>query len=395
MSRIFVTGLGIVSPLGFTAQENRFALAESKCALGPMEFTSSHYAHKIPFGEVKCSNETLLDKFKITEKGVTRTTLLALEAFTQAVADAQLGNDELKASSTAFVIGTTVGGMRASDYLYQDAYTHQTASVYVNSYDLASVAIFIQKKYGLKGIVSTFNTACTSSANAIMYGAKLLKYGYAQKAIVGGVDSLAKFTINGFNSLNILSNDVCKPFDAQRNGLNLGEAAAFMVLQKEGDCQNKRVYAELSGWANVNDSFHPASLSERGEGAHIAMKQALQAARLLPQQISFINTHGTGTENNDLAESYAMISVFDKVPPFASAKSNIGHTLGAAGAVEAVFCIFNLVYQEWYASLHFQEPMPETGLIPVVKYSQSVIHHVMSNSFGFGGNCCSLIFSKV
>jgi 3-oxoacyl-(acyl-carrier-protein) synthase len=228
-----------------------------------------------------------------------------------------------------------------------------------------------------------------------MYGAMLIKNGYAKRAIVGGTDSLAKFTINGFNALHILSPGNCTPFDAGRQGLNLGEGAAFLVLEKEEDTKGKKVYAELTGYCNANDAYHPSSLSEEGEGPFLSMSGALEMAKLAPGQIDFINAHGTGTENNDEVEGKAMIRLFDKPPPFASSKGNVGHTLGAAGAVEAVYSILSLMQQELYPNLHFKNPVPSTGLSPVTSYKKIAVNHVMSNSFGFGGNCSSLIFSKV
>lgn len=395
MSKVLVTGIGIISPLGFSINENREALKNGVCALNSLAFTQSKYASLLPFGEVKVSNEDLRQKHSISDRGVTRTTLLALDAFKQAVADAQLNANDLENARTAFINGTTVGGMCASDFLYQDANFSEVGSEYLNSYDLGSVALFIQKKFGIKGITNTFNTACSSSANAIMYGARLLQHGLAERVIVGGVDSLAKFTINGFNSLNILSNEICRPFDVARKGLNLGEGAAFLVLEKEENCRHKKVYAEVSGYANTNDAFHPSSLSDEGEGPYLAMTKALKVAKINAEQVSFVNTHGTGTENNDEAESRAMLRVFGNVPPFASTKSNIGHTLGAAGAIEATFCLLNILHQEVYPALHFETPIETTQLIPVLKYRKAEINHVMSNSFGFGGNCSSLVFSKV
>ena len=219
--------------------------------------------------------------------------------------------------------------------------------------------------------------------------------GLAKRAIVGGVDSLAKFTINGFNSLHILSADKCTPFDENRKGLNLGEGAAFLILEKEDAIAGKKVYAELTGYCNTNDAYHPSSLSDEGDGPYLSMKGALDTAGLLPGDISFINAHGTGTENNDLSESRAMLRLFEKVPAFASTKANTGHTLGAAGAIEAVYSILNLVHQEVYAALNYKQPIAATGLEPVTAYAKTPLQHVMSNSFGFGGNCASLIFSAV
>jgi 3-oxoacyl-(acyl-carrier-protein) synthase len=246
----------------------------------------------------------------------------------------------------------------------------------------------------MRGIVNTIDTACSSSANAIMYGARLIKNGLARRVIVGGVDSLSKFTINGFNSLHILSPEICTPFDRGRKGLNLGEGAAFLILEKEEDLLGKKVYAEIVGYGNSNDAFHSSSLSKDGDGPYLAMKEALDSAGLRKDQIDFINAHGTGTENNDEVESRALIRLFDKPPPFVSTKANIGHTLGASGAIEAVYSILNLVHQEIIPALHFKQPIPETGLYPVETYEKVSLRHAMSNSFGFGGNCTSLIFSK-
>ena len=246
----------------------------------------------------------------------------------------------------------------------------------------------------MKGIINTINTACSSSANAIMYGARLFKAGLAKRAIVGGADSLAKFTINGFNALHILSPERCAPFDENRKGLNLGEGAAFLILEKEEDIKNKKVYAEVKGYCNSNDAYHPSSLSDQGDGPYLAMQGALLSAAMDSREIDFINAHGTGTENNDEVESIAICRLFDQPPVFASTKSNIGHTLGAAGAIEAVYSILNITQQELYAGLNFKDPIASTGLVPVQEFQKKSLKHVMSNSFGFGGNCTSLIFSQ-
>ncbi|MCH5690777.1 hypothetical protein LWM68_45040 [Niabella sp. W65] len=157
----------------------------------------------------------------------------------------------------------------------------------------------------------------------------------------------------------------------------------------------KKIYAEVKGYGNSNDAFHPSSTSPEGDGPYWSMKKALETAGLQPGDIDFINAHGTATENNDETESAAMLRLFDRPPAFASTKSYTGHTLGAAGAVEAVYSILNLQHQEVYPSLHFNEPIATTGLKPVMQYEQRSLNHVMSNSFGFGGNCTSLIFSKI
>ncbi len=394
MSKIVVTGIGIISPIGNSVAENHAALQAGKCGLTSLELFPTKYASLLKFGEIKISNEDFKQQLGVTTKGVTRTTLLALHAFQQAIKDRGLTEEELQSSDTALINGTTIGGMSESENLYQDDNFAQVGSEYISSYNLGSVNMYIQQRYTIGGVVNMFNTACSSSANAIAYGARLINNGFAKRAIVGGTDSLAKFTINGFNSLGILSSTMCKPFDADRSGLNLGEGAAFLVLEKEENAKDKKIYAEVSGWGNTNDAYHPSSLSDNGDGPYLAMQEALRVANLKPEQIGFINAHGTATENNDEKEGIGMKRLFERVPAFASTKSNTGHTLGAAGAIEAVYCILNLMHQEVYQNLRFEKPIEATGLTPVTGYTKMNLEHVMSNSFGFGGNCSSLIFSK-
>jgi 3-oxoacyl-(acyl-carrier-protein) synthase len=406
LSRVFITGMGVISAIGNTIAENHKALAAGSCGITKSMNFPSRYAGVLPFGEIFLPTEDLKEKLKVTDAGVTRTTLLALHAFQEAILDAGLSDEQLMSSDTALVGATTVGGMCLMDQMFSDANKDSGGSDFLSSYDCASVNMYLQAHYKMRGIVNTINTACSSSSNAILYGARLIKNGFAKRAIVGGADSLSKFTINGFNALHILSPEVCTPFDRDRQGLNLGEGAAFLILEGEealaqrkeaiahgeDTSGHKKVYAELTGYCNTNDAYHPSSLS--GDGPFLAMKGALRSAQLDEGQIDFINAHGTGTENNDAVESRVMLRLFGVPPVFSSSKSNIGHTLGAAGAVEAVYSILNLVHQEVYAGLNFTNPIPDTGLRPVAAYQKMPLHHIMSNSFGFGGNCTSLIFSK-
>ncbi len=395
MGRIVITGMGIVTAIGQSVAENRYSLMNGKCGISHIEFLSTYYAGILPAGEIKISTNQLKETLNVHEPGTTRTSLLALHALQQAVEAAGFIQSQLQSPDTAFINASTVGGLCLTDEMYQDSNAINAGSEYVASYDSASIALFLQDRYKIGGLVNTINTACSSSANAVMYGARLIKHGLAKRAIVGGVDSLAKYTVNGFNSLRILSSHLCSPFDANREGLNLGEGSAYIVLEKEEDVQQKNIYAVLSGYANTTDSFHPSALSPDGHGPFLAMQKALQIAGLQPSDISFINAHGTATENNDEVESVAMRRLFGKPPMFASTKANTGHTLAASGAIEAVFSILNLQHQELYPALQFQEPIASTGFVPVLEYQQKPLQHIMSNSFGFGGNCSSLIFSKV
>lgn len=395
MAKIVVTGIGIISSLGDTVDENRQALNHKTDGLTQLTNFETAYANNRYYGEIKHSDDWLKQKLQVQDAGASRTSLLSLHAFNQAVESSQLTADQLSSENTALISANTVGGMCYTDEMHRDANRQDQPSPFITSYDAGSVSFFLQEKFGLRGHINTINTACSSSANAIMYGARLIENGLVERAIVGGVDSLAKFTINGFNSLFILSDEKCRPFDEARKGLNLGEGAAYLVLEKEENAKDKKIYAQLSGYGNTNDAFHASSLSEEGVGPYEAMDKALQKARLKPAEISFINAHGTGTENNDATEGVAMTRLFGTVPPFASTKSYTGHTLGAAGAIEAVFSILSLMHQEVYPNLRFEKSAEAHGLIPQLNPEKMPLKHVMSNSFGFGGNCSSLIFSAV
>ena len=387
--------MGIISAIGHSLVQNRQSLREGFCGItDTLDLFPSKYAGILSFGTVSKTNIELQEELNAHESGVTRTSLLALHAFNEAIAHSGLTTEQLGSSDTALIGASTVSGMCLTDELYHDANKTEAGSPYLSSYDNASVTIYLQQRSGIGGIVNTINTACSSSANSIMYGANLIKQGLAKRAIVGGADSLAKFTINGFHALLILQPGKCRPFDEARSGLNLGEGAAFLVLEREEDLNGKKVYAELTGYSNTNDAYHPSSLSDEGDGPFLAMQEALTSSGLQPGDISFINAHGTGTENNDLVESVAMKRLFGTPPPFASTKSNTGHTLGASGSVEAIYSILNLIEQEVYPGLRFETPISATGLSPVVEYKKMEMNHIMSNAFGFGGNCSSLIFSK-
>ena len=394
MGKIVVTGLGIISAIGNSLIENHHSLVNNLSGISLKGNYPSKYSGILPVGQINLSDQELIQKLQIDKNGLTRTTLLAMQALGEALSDARWGEAEITSARTALIGGTTVGGSCLTDQLYRDAGGNAIDKSFLSSYDFASVFLAIQKHYNINGIINTINTACSSSANAIMYGCRLIKNGFADRAIVGGVDALSKFAINGFNSLRILSEDNCKPFDKNRNGLNLGEGAAFLILEKEEEVKKEEMYAEISGYQNSTDAFHPSSLSPAGEGPFLSMQGALKAAGLNPESINYINAHGTGTENNDEAESNAMKSLFEIVPFFSSTKGFTGHTLGAASAMEAVYSILSITYQEIYKNIGFENNIDSSLPVPVSTFKKTEINHVMSNSFGFGGNCSSIIFSK-
>lgn len=397
MRRVFVTGMGIISPLGTGLQANLKELIEGNSGISKASIFQSKYTENLVFGEVKFSNEELKQKAnKEGEKGRTRTDLLAHIAFDEAVLDAKLSSEELSNVKTGIISGSTVEGMCETDNMFADANQDVHRSEFINSYDFGAHTIKLAESYNIIGYRDSINTACSSSANAIMLGMRLIQSGKLDRAIVGGSDSLAKYSVNGFNALRILSEEKCRPFDKDRDGLNLGEGAAYLVLEAEELSIDKKVYAEIKGAGNSNDAFHASATSDEARGPILAMKKALKQARINPEAIDLINTHGTGTENNDLTESVAIKFIFGAhVPSFISTKCYTGHNLGAAGAIEAVFSILSIKEQCVFRALHFTEPIPETKLSPILSFEESRdINHVLSNSFGFGGNCTSLLISK-
>lgn len=396
MTKVLITGMGVVSAIGTNVAENRANLQKGQTGIREAAYMDSRYVDVFPFGEVPYSTETLMERAGIAgEKGVTRTDILATLAFQEAVELADLSKETIAASDTAFISASTVGGMSMTDELYRDGNKIGMPSDYLSSYICGAHTLKLTKRYGMKGMTTTFNTACSSSANSIMFGAKLIKSGRAKRVIVGGSDGLAKFTINGFNALRILSPKPCTPFDRDRSGLTLGEGAAFLVLESEDLVGAKKVYGEVAGYGNTNDAFHPSSISDDAVGIIASISDALKTAQLNPEQINYINAHGTGTENNDISELFGLDKVFGTIPPFQSTKPYTGHTLAAAGVIEAVFSLLSMQYSELYPSLNFTNPIEAFNLNPIDGYHENYeVNHVLSNSFGFGGNCSSIILSK-
>ena len=397
MKRVMVTGMGIVSAIGNNLAENYDSLHQGRSGIANATHFESHYASILPFGEVKLRNEALKVAMSVGDGlGYTRTCLLSLMAFREAIGSAELTTKQVSSYDTAFISASTVGGMCLTDQLYEDANLQSGGSEYLNAYGCASHTLKLVEKYQIKGFTDTINTACSSSANAIMLGARLIRSGRASRVIVGGADSLAKYTVNGFNALKILSEFPSKPFDENRDGLNLGEAAAYLVLEAEDVMENKKVYAEIAGYGNANDAHHPSAMSDNATGAIVSMQEAMVSAGIDPESIDYVNAHGTGTPNNDQVELFGMTQVFKTVPYYNSTKSYTGHTLGAAGAVEAVFSILSIMNSEIFPSLHVTEPIVSFNIPPVAKLYENVpVNFVLSNSFGFGGNCTSLVLKKV
>ncbi len=395
--RIYITGIGIISSIGNNIQENLVSLKSKNTGIGKITFLDTVHKNEIPVGEVKLTDLELIEELALNKNdALTRTSLLGIKAANEALKNAGITNT--KKYKTGLISSTTVAGMSSSEKYYSDFLKTDFSNDYVKTHEAADSTEKIAESLGIKNFMTTISTACSSSANAIMFGARLIKNGFLDCVIAGGTDVLSKFTLNGFNTLMILDKEPCKPFDKDRKGLNLGEAAAYLVLESEDIVikEQKIPLAELTGYANANDAYHQTASSPDGYGPYLTMTQALESAMLKPEDIDYINVHGTGTDNNDLTEGIAIRKIFgNKIPKFSSTKAYTGHTLAAAGAVEAVFAVLSIQNKLIFPNLRFQNPIEETGLIPETNIIENIdIKHVLSNSFGFGGNGTSLVISK-
>jgi 3-oxoacyl-(acyl-carrier-protein) synthase len=395
--KICVTGIGIISAIGNNVPETLDSFMHQRSGIGLLENIRTRHKDIVPVGEVKATNDELEKMAGLSGTKTTRTALLGLIAAREAVKTA--GIRDMKEFRTGIISATSVGGMGMTENMWLDYLNTEKSGPwlkFIEAHECGDSTEFIADALGVKEFLSTISTACSSSANAIMVGARLIKHGILDRVIVGGTDSLSRFTINGFMTLMILDKEHCKPFDAERKGLNLGEGAGFIVIESEKAAKGKEILAELSGYGNSNDAYHQTASSPDGNGAYLAMEKAFKVSGLKPADIDYINAHGTGTTINDLSEGTALDRMFDnKVPMISSTKAFTGHTLGACGGIEAVFSVLAIKNNMVFPSLNLVHPMTELSFTPVKELKKDQkIDHVLSNSFGFGGNTSALIFSR-
>jgi len=394
--RIYITGIGMISAIGNNVAESFLSLSHSKTGIGKINYLPTRYKDEFLAGEIKLSNTDLKDLVKDNSPDLNRNSYLAMLAAKEAVLHS--GIDTKDGLRTGVISSTTVAGMGKTEMFYKEMFEKDDNLNVLDTHDCGDSTERIADYIGDVDYVTTISTACSSAANSIMLGCRMIKHGLLDRAIVGGVDALSKFTFNGFNTLMILDKEWCKPFDENRKGLNLGEGAAFLVIEGENALikRNGKALSEIIGYANANDAYHQTASSPEGYGATLAINQAITMSGLTPQDIDYINMHGTGTPNNDLSESIATKKVFgNQVPKFSSTKAFTGHTLAAAASIEAVISTLSLQHQLIFPNLNFKTPITETHLVPVTALLKTPINSILSNSFGFGGNCSSLIFKKV
>lgn len=395
--KIYVTGAGIITALGTGVEDTLAALRESRSGVGALRRLVTDLSY-LPAGEVDASTADLAAEVSATyPSSALRSVVLGIVAAHEAASTAALDLDDLRRA--AFISGTTVGGMDHTEQHFgavseSGGQTPEAAELRYN--DCGYSTELIADALGSFGFVTTPSTACSSAANAVILGANLIKTGMADIAVVGGTEALTRFHFNGFNTLMILDPERCRPFDRDRAGINLGEGAAYLVIESEESAHRRgvRPMAELSGYANACDAFHQTASSDNGEGAFRSMRAALDMAGLQPSDIGYVNAHGTGTPNNDITELAAMRRIWgDTLPPFSSTKPFTGHTTSASGAVESVICLLALRHGLLPPCLGFVNPI-EPGAEPVTRLTEvDGLRHVLNNSFGFGGNDSSLIFS--
>lgn len=390
--KILITGQGAISALGNNVPEHLDALKNGRTGIkkGTRDYSKTHMV-----GEVPGLRKELIKQFEVNVSG-SRTTILgaiaAKEAFAHHTIDPSI--------RTGLISGTSVGGMDLSEIVYRDMQVDRSTNFeLLRNHPSGDSTTQIARSLGITGFHNTISTACSSAANAIIMGARMIKNGLLDRVVVGGTDALSEFTVNGFRSLMILSEEWTKPFDDNRTGLNLGEGAGYIVLESEksNSISKAPILGVLAGWGTASDAYHQTASSPEGKGAQLAIQEALQTAKINADQVNYINAHGTGTPNNDLSESTAIINVFkENIPAFSSTKAFTGHTLAACGGIEAVFSLLAIQHGLIFPNLNHSENIKETGLTPTKRLiEQASINYVLSNSFGFGGNNTSLLFGKI
>ncbi len=383
--RVVITGAGVISAIGNDMSQTLDQLKKGQSGIGAVRYLNTQH-HEYPVGEVKLSNDQLKQRLDLPQhRQVSRTTLLGITALKEALAGACLSSQSL-----ALVSGTTVAGMDITEGVYPDALTKEV----ISRHDCGGNTNEIADYFGVFDFTTTSSTACSSALNAIIFGVRLIQSGLRDIVVVGGTESLSRFHLNGFKSLMILDESPCKPFDAHRKGLNLGEGAAYLVLECEQSARRRGVtqLGVIAGVGNSCDAFHQTASSADGEGAYLAMTKALTSAGLMPEDIDYINAHGTATPNNDASESEALRRVFgNHLPPVSSTKGLTGHTTSACGSIEAVFSLLALHHQFIPGNVGFASPDPECIIPYIGGDEQPRLRYVACNAFGFGGNDSTII----
>lgn len=408
--RVVITGLGVVSPVGNGKEEFWNNLLAGKPGVGPItQFDATDFPVKIA-GEVKDFDPVALAGDRKTVRHMDRYTQFAVTAAKMAVADAKLDMTKEDPDMAGTLIGTGIGGIHVmEDTILQ---IEKRGPEKVNPFaipmmiaNMASGQVSIT--LGLRGPVLTDVTACASGTNSIGLAARLIKYGDADIMIAGGAEAaVSKAPMAGFAAMKALSSRDCPPeeascpFDAGRDGFVLGEGSGVLVLEEIEHAKKRgaHIYAELAGYGSNGDAYHITAPRPGGELAYLCMEKALKDAHTKPEEVDYINAHGTSTRLNDLNETSAIKALLGKHAyeiPVNSTKSMTGHLLGAAGAIEAVVCALSIENNKVHPTINLKERDPECDLDYVTEGARDVkINVAMSNSFGFGGHNAVIVMRR-
>ncbi len=294
----------------------------------------------------------------------------------------------------AVIVGTSTSGIMQTERAYQrlDPATGALPPLhYAETQNTYSLGAFVRRYLGLTGPAHVVSTACSSSAKVFGDAARMLEAGLADAAVVGGCDSLCLTTLYGFGSLELLSDRPCRPYDPDRNGISIGEGAGFALLLRRPAASGEIV---LAGVGESCDAYHMSTPHPEGLGATLAMQRALAAGGLAPAAVGYVNLHGTATRSNDVAEGNAVARLFGPELPSSATKGATGHLLGAAGIVEAIISMLALRHGWLPATANSNAVDPACGCRVLLEGRRAAPRHVLSNSFGFGGNNCSLVFGR-
>lgn len=319
---------------------------------------------------------------------------LAQDGFAEAVAAAR---ETYGPARIGVFLGTSTSGILETELAYQrrDPTTRALPPNfdYARTHNTFSLAAFVRDRLDLTGAAVVVSSACATTAKVFGTAARMIAAGVCDAAVVGGADTLCGTTLYGFRSLGLVSEEPCRPFDASRSGISIGEGAGFALLERPERCRTDSGIM-LLGVGESSDAYHMSSPHPEGIGARLAMEQALSAANLRPRDIDYLNLHGTATAVGDASEDRAIASLFGSATPCNSTKGFTGHTLGAAGIVEAVISALSIRFGFIPGSPHTQTVDPDFRSFYMVDHRLSQVEHVMSNSFGFGGTNCSIILGR-
>ncbi|MDR9500004.1 MAG: beta-ketoacyl-ACP synthase, partial [Hydrogenovibrio sp.] len=389
-----ITASSLVTALGQGHAANLNALTHSQSGLRP-GLTTLTPKLDATFGEIEAIADVVLPgALKDWHCRNHQLAWLALHTddFAQS---AQAAINRYGAHRIGVALGTSTSGILSTEQTLQkkaETGEFDPDYHYPQTHRMNALADFCAQVLGTQGPRVVISTACSSSAKVFATAQRWLAHDWVDAVVVGGVDTLCLTTLHGFNALDLISASPVKPLDANRDGINIGEAGGFMLLEKPDSGAASDVV--LAGFGESSDAHHISAPHPEGQGAVLAMQAALTRARLETEDIDYINLHGTGTPSNDLTEAKALRHLFGpSLPAHSSTKGFTGHTLGAAGIVEAIFCQYALTEQTLWPNQNLDTLDPELDLAPVRTPTTHRVHHCMTNSFGFGGNNASLIFS--